>query len=292
MEDLSKKSDSDHIPPDKPELFLSKADSPKPESEKQSGSAKTNFLIGESRSNSETEPAHNSLRLTRFAREIKRIVQELILINEPDHSQHHNLPLSAIKQAPHSTTAYSQQPKPKERSHGKHNKNKRIEPPAILEPGGEPEVPKDIMERSFKNPNFFSSHLLKHRSKSMEDESPVRPVEREQERINPGSELQTDSEPKTTSDDRTGQEVQVTFLDFAETPHLKNPPLIEKNNDLKTHGNPVSEEADKNCHDNAADSAVNSSDQRPHQKPMRPAESLLHKLSRETGSGNRKHNTY
>jgi len=275
VDDSFIKPDSGQFP-DKSEFFLHDGDSPKPDSEKQSGSVKTNIPVDKSPNNSGTKPAHNSPELTRFAKEVKHIVQELISINEPDHFQYHNFTLSTIKQARHRTISYSQQPKPRKRSPDEHNRNKHIKPSARPEPGNEPEVPKDVLERSFKNPNFFSSHLLKRQSKSIEVESSAHTAKRDQERINSTSKLQTDTEHKIIPDDRPGEAARLTFADLSEVPR--------QHEGLIAHTNPNPEEAGQNHpakRDNSIDKAVKNSNQHPHQKSMRPAEAFLHKQSRE-----------
>lgn len=183
MDDFFIKPDSAQFP-DKPGLSLHDGDSPKPDSEEQSESVKPNVPVDKSPNNSGTKPPYSRPEFARFAKEVKHIIQELISINEPNHFQHHNFTLSTEKQARHRTISYSQQPKPKKRSPDEHNRNKRIKPPATPEPGNKPEVPKDVLERSFKNPNFFSSHLLKRQSKSVEVESSAHTAKRDQEKIN------------------------------------------------------------------------------------------------------------
>ena len=274
MDDLFVKSDSAQLP-DKPEFSLYDSDSSKQDSDKQSESMQPNVPVDESRNNSGIKPAHTSSKFALLAEEVKHIVQELISINEPDHFQHHNFTLSTPEQTRHRTTIpYSQ--KPREESPDKHNRNKRIKPQASPESGNEPEVPKDVLERSFKNPNFFSSHFLKRQSKDLEVESSARPAKRDQERINSTSKSQTDTEHKTISDDRPGQAAQLTFADLLEVPRQYEGRTV--------HTNPNPEESGQNHpakRDNSIDKADKNSNQHPHQKSMRPAEALLHKLSRE-----------
>jgi len=207
--------------------------------EKKSEIVNPNTHVNESRNNSGKKSTLNNPEFARFAKKVKRIVQELISINEPNHFQHQNITLPPIKQVQHRTISHYKQAKPKTRSSDEHNRNKRIKPAATPEPVNDPEVPKDILERSFKNPNFFSSHLLKRQLNSIEVESHYQIVERYQEKINSSARL--------------------TFADISEVPR--------QHEGLTVHTNPKSGEAGQNYpakRDNSIDKTVKNYGQRNH----------------------------
>lgn len=179
---------------------------------------KQNTHVNESRNNSGEKSTRNSPEFARFAKEVKHIVQELILINERNHFQNQNITLSKIKHTKHHAISNSKQVKPNTHSFDEHNRNKHIKALAASESVNEPEVPKDVLERSFKNPNFFSSHLLKRQLKSLEVESSDQTVERHQEKINSTSKLKTDNEHKTAPDDKPIQSARLSFADISEVP--------------------------------------------------------------------------
>ena len=117
-------------------------------------------------------PVTGSQKRGQLLREMKDGIQALIDFNESGHFHLHTFNSSA-KKPPRSYTAepaYRNKPD----NDPPDELGKKNPEPIVGDGKGNLPIPKDILERSFSNPNFFSSKHIKHAATPVEDASTAR----------------------------------------------------------------------------------------------------------------------